>query len=75
MISWVPPPCDRVKVKFDASWSNGEARLEYIIRDHRGTAMFVETIRTVALSVPEAELVAAWNALTTAAYRLGLTRS
>uniref|UniRef100_A0A6I9QL78 Uncharacterized protein LOC105037231 n=1 Tax=Elaeis guineensis var. tenera TaxID=51953 RepID=A0A6I9QL78_ELAGV len=74
VISWIPLPCDHVKVNFDASWSVGEAGLGYIIKDHQGMIVFAETIRMAARSIPEAKLLAAWNALMIAIYRLGLIR-
>ncbi|KAG1365173.1 hypothetical protein COCNU_12G001730 [Cocos nucifera] len=69
-----PLPCDRVKVNFDASWSDGKVGLGCFIRDHHGTVVYAEAIRTVAHSVPETEVLVAWSAITTATYRLKFTQ-
>lgn len=66
VVSWAPPPCDHVKVNFDASWSNGRPGLGFSIRYHFGIVLHAAAIKTPAYSLPESELLAAWNALTSA---------
>ncbi|XP_073107201.1 uncharacterized protein [Elaeis guineensis] len=74
IVVWVPPPCDHVKVNVNASWSNEKVGLGFLIKDYIGTIVYAETIRTLTHSVPEAELMAAWCALTTTVYHLDFTR-
>ena len=49
LVSWVPPPCDQVKINFDASWTTDRIGLGYIIRDHYGVVLFVEAIHCLKI--------------------------
>lgn len=48
---------DEVKVSFDASWSNGRARLDFLIRDYFGIVLHAAPSKLLPILYPR------WNSL------------
>lgn len=61
VVRWTPLPCSMVKLNFDASWMDHAARLGYLVRDHLGEVIFAGSSFSIAQTILEAELQAAWK--------------
>ncbi|XP_073107354.1 uncharacterized protein [Elaeis guineensis] len=73
LLCWLPPPIGVLKINFDASITANKAAAGYVIRNTNAVLMRVGGKLLPHISVPFAELLAAWLGVRTAIYELHAT--
>ena len=75
-VVWWEPPSEWLKVNFDSSVVSSSVRggADFVGRDHDGKLLLATSAPLQNVSAPLVEMIAAWNAIKEAVFRMGASK-